>query len=224
MTTPRGDDGDREKTGPLEAGQDTSFHVGRAEGGDAASIDWVVRRFSPLLLAQADYRLGPRLRRLRDPEDLVSEVWAITLPRLEELGRREGRKTPVLMRFLATVLLHRVNALVKAEIAGPRGKRERGDAGTDPGDLLAGISTDSSGVVTSAVRRERDGTIAAVLTELEPEDRQIIVLRAIEQNPGATVALLLKISEKAVSMRYRRALDRLRGRLPGSIFDELSED
>ena len=36
--------------------------------------------------AQAEYRLGPRLRRHVDPDDMVQEVWATALPRLPELG------------------------------------------------------------------------------------------------------------------------------------------
>src|SRR5262245_7043472 len=170
----------------------TSFHVRRAEAGDARSLEWVVKRFSPLLLAQAEFRLGQRLRRLCEPEDLVNEVWAIALPRLADLSSREGRRTPVLIRFLATTLLNRVNDLVKVEITGPRGRRQAvGPARRADTDLFAKLPADSSGVVTSAVRRERNGAIAKALKELEPQDREIIMLRAIEQNPGSTVAFIL---------------------------------
>jgi RNA polymerase sigma factor (sigma-70 family) len=221
-------DGERLVTKPGQdgagaSGDLTSFHVLRAEQGDVASLEWVVRRFSPLLLAQAEFRLGPRLRRLWEPEDLVGEVWAITLPRLGGLARREGRKTPVLLRFLTTTLLNRIIGLVKKEVTGPRGRQVL-DGKAEAEDILAGLPSDSSGVVTSAVRRERDGTVTTVLAGLEPEDREIIVLRGIEQNPGATVAVLLGISEAAVSMRYHRALERLRKRLPSSVFEELSAD
>jgi DNA-directed RNA polymerase specialized sigma24 family protein len=46
----------------------------------------------------------------------------------------------------------------------------------------------------------------------------------IEQNPTETVAHLLGISRNAASMRWQRALQRLRARLKGSIFDDLAED
>src|SRR5262245_40615244 len=45
----------------------TSIHVQRAKHGDEASLDWIVRRFTPLLLAQARYRLGASLRAHYDP-------------------------------------------------------------------------------------------------------------------------------------------------------------
>ena len=113
----------------------TSFHVERAEAGDGVSLEWVVRRFSAVLLAQARYRIGTRLRAIVEPEDLVSEVWAVTLPRLGELGSREGRKTPVLLKFLTTTLLNRVNDLVKTEIKGPRGRRAALAPGSSSGAL-----------------------------------------------------------------------------------------
>jgi hypothetical protein len=47
--------------GPCAAQDLTSFHVLRSEQGNTASLEWVVQRFSPLLLAQAEFRLGPRL-------------------------------------------------------------------------------------------------------------------------------------------------------------------
>jgi DNA-directed RNA polymerase specialized sigma24 family protein len=48
-----------------------------------------------------------------------------------------------------------------------------------------------------------------------------LLLRGIEQQSHQTVALLLDLTPQAVSMRFTRALDRLREQLPGSIFDEL---
>ena len=50
------------------------------------------------------------------------------------------------------------------------------------------------------------------------------MLRGIEQQSNTTVALLLDLTPAGVSMRYARALERLRARLPGSVFDELSEE
>ena len=94
----------------------TSLHVRRAADGDGGSLSWVVSRLSPLLLAQATYRLGSRLRALYEPEDLVNETWAVTLPKLAELPARDGRLTPVLLRFLSTTLLHRIQSLVRSPL------------------------------------------------------------------------------------------------------------
>jgi RNA polymerase sigma factor (sigma-70 family) len=206
-----------------QEGDLTSFHVQRAESGDVASLEWIVRRFSPLLLVQAGFRLGARLRALVEPDDLVAEVWAIALPRLRELGEREGRKTPVLLKFLTTTLLNRVNDMVRTEIVGPRGRRIGTTGGPSEPDVLGAVAADTTSVVSAILARERDELVHRALLELDDADREVIVLRAIEQNSGATVGRTLGITEKAVSMRYRRALDRLRARIPESVFDELPE-
>lgn len=95
--------------GPVDRNAVTSHHVRLAVRGDHASLEWVVRRFTPPLLAMARYRMGPRLARAAEPEDVVAEVWAIALPRLIGLARRSGRQTPVLFKFLSTTLVHRIS-------------------------------------------------------------------------------------------------------------------
>jgi RNA polymerase sigma-70 factor (ECF subfamily) len=196
----------------------TSWHARRAEDGDRASLDWIVRRLSPVLLAQAAHRLGPKLRALYDPEDVVDEVWAVALPRLADLTRRDGRSTPVLLRFLATTLLYRVNDLVRRHVTGPDGRRA---AGGEAESALARLSDDASGALQRVVREETRHVVTRTLEELEPADREILVLRAIEQNSNQTAAMLLGLSPSAASMRYKRALETLRARLPGSVFDEV---
>ena len=52
-------------------------------------------------------------------------------------------------------------------------------------------------------------------------DREIILLRGIEELSTKSVAMLLELSPDAVYKRYRRALQKLRARLPGSVFDEI---
>ena len=202
----------------------TTIHVKRAKNGDAASLEWVVRRFTPLLLEQARYRLGTSLRAFCDPEDLVSEVWAIALPRLADLTVRDGRATPVLVKFLATTLLYRANGLMRKQAR--RSARQHPAAPEREGaaDPVAGLRDERSGIVTNAMRREMEGAVAKALGSLETGDREIILLRAVEQVSTKTVAVLLGIEPNAASMRYQRALAKLRASVPGSVFDDLSDD
>lgn len=196
----------------------TSDHVRRAQQGDHLSLEWVVKQFSPLLLAQAAWRLGPELRALYEPEDLVNEVWAVALPRLSELPPRDGRTTPVLLRFLATTLLYRVNNLVKKHVTSATVRRR------DPADPTGSqLPAETTTIISRAVREEMRSHVGAAILELDPRDREVLVLRGIEQNSNETVALILGISPNAASMRYQRALQRLRSRLPASLLDDLQE-
>jgi RNA polymerase sigma factor (sigma-70 family) len=196
----------------------TTQHVRRAKTGDADSLAWLARRLSPLLLAQARYRLGPALRRSVDPEDLVNDVWAVALPALAQLEARQGRETPVLLRFLATTLLYRVNELARRHVR-RHGQRSRGMESADGCSQLA--ASDSLGVVTRAAREETRGTIVTAIETLDERDREVVVLRGVEQLANDRVAELLGETPNAVSLRYNRALAKLRERLPGTVFDEL---
>lgn len=200
----------------------TSHYVRRAMRGDRNSLAWLIEHLSPLLLAQASYRLGDRLRSFYDPEDLVAEVWVVALPRLATLNGEGPRETPTLLRFLATTLIHRVNNLVRKHLRKDAVLREadlKAESGTV--GFFAALARDTQGVVTRTARDERTRTVLACLDELEPQDREIIILRAIEQHSNQVVASRLGLKPNTVSHRYRRAMKRLKTALPDSIFAEL---
>jgi RNA polymerase sigma factor (sigma-70 family) len=191
----------------------TSLHVQRAIGGDADSLGWIVRRLSPVLLAQADYRMGRYLRSRCEPEDLVSEAWLIALPRLSGLPVADRRATPVLLQFLSTTILNLVRNLARKHARAPAAAAER----------LEHAPAEQSGVVTRAIRGELHDEVRARIQELSAADREVLVLRGIEGLPAAAIAGLLGISADAVSKRYQRALARLRAQLAGSVLDEMDD-
>lgn len=165
--------------------------------------------------------MGRTLRELYDPDDIVNDVWVVALPRLGELGTRDGRSTPVLVRFLSKTLVYRLNNLIEKHISG-KPVRKRPDApshGESP-DLLQGLPDETLGVVTKAMRAELRDQMTSAIDELSPDDREIVVLRGIEGRPYGEIAALLGGDPKVLAVRYQRALAKLRGRLPGSVFDE----
>jgi RNA polymerase sigma factor (sigma-70 family) len=200
----------------------TSIHVRQAASGNADSLNWLVSRFTPALLAQAAHRMGPRLRHLYDPDDVVSDVWAVALPRLAGLPAREGRFTPVFMKFLSTTLLNRVNNLVQKHIQARREGRDVAADGSD--DPLAGLPAEMTGVVTRVVRGENHAVVMSVLESLAEDERAIVVMRAVEQRSAKEVADELGILPNTVTVKYRRALEKLREKLPDSVFGELKAD
>ena len=58
--------------------------------------------------------------------------------------------------------------------------------------------------------------VRAALEALEPNDREVLVLRYLEQLTSKEIAAVLGISEAAVKTRHRRALERLRRSLDES--------
>lgn len=206
-------------------GGETSRLVRAARGGDQDSLGRLVSRLTPLLMAQAEYRLGRQLRRHLDPEDLVADVWAVSLPRLATLAAPDGREVPVLLRFLGTTLVYRVNNLARKLLRADAALAETDLAESDRSEaFLPGVPDEVSGVVTRAIAAERRSQVAVALDELDPIDRQVVVLRGVEQCPSEVAGALMGMSANTVSHRYRRALEKLRARLPASVFEDLLSD
>ena len=203
----------------------TSYHVRQARAGDRTSLEWLVEKFSPLLLANARYRLGKVLGRLYDPDDIVNDVWVVALPRLPELPARDDRYTPVLLKFLSTTLLYRVNNLVAKHIRGkPRKETSAASAETGSSDPVDRLADDGTGLLTGVLRKEKSDVVGATLGKLEERDRELVILRGIEGQSYKEIAVLVGRDSKVLAVQYQRALQKLRDKLPGSVFDELDAE
>jgi RNA polymerase sigma-70 factor (ECF subfamily) len=191
---------------------ETSFHLRAALSGDAAGLEQAIRRLNQEMLALAEYRLRAFPSALHDPADLVNEIWLRALPHLRRIGPKGGRITPVVVQYLATAMRRRVRDLLETRL-------RRGESGAAcEGDE---IPAETRGVITRVMAEEHRGLVHRAIAELDPRDREIILLRAVEQNSTQDVAAVTGLSEDAVRQRYHRALGRLRRQLPDSVFHEL---
>ena len=147
------------------------------------------------------------------------------LPRFSELEPRRGRLTPVLLRFLSTALLNRYGTLVQKHLLGKPLRAEAPPGGsTGSADPLAGLSADQTSIMSQAARNETCARLLAAMDELSEDDRELIVLRSIEQVSVPAAARLLGISEDTLYVRHHRALHRLRERVPDSLLADLLPD
>jgi RNA polymerase sigma-70 factor (ECF subfamily) len=196
--------------------------VRQAVRGDRESLSWVVTRFSPLLRAQASWRLGPRMRALVDADDVVAEAWLVALRRLGDLVHEDGRSTPRLIAFLGTTILRIVNRKIDEAVrharrlAPPPSDSERPDVGAD-------LAATVTGAVTHAARSELAATLDAELAALADRDREVILLRLVEGLSNEEAAAELGEAPNTVSHRYRRALAKLREAFPESFLDDFVE-
>jgi RNA polymerase sigma-70 factor (subfamily 1) len=77
-------------------------------------------------------------------------------------------------------------------------------------DRLIGSGTSPSGRL---IRDEQRLRLRAALEGLPARDREVLVMRYLEQLSGAEIASVLGIGEGAVKMRLLRAAERLRNRM-----------
>lgn len=201
----------------------TTIHVRRAVGGDEESLGWIVERLSPLLLSQARYRLSRHLRGLYDPEDMVQEAWMTALGKLGDLVPRKDRITPVLIKFLSQILLNQYRNLLHKHV---HGKPLRVPITQD--SSAAGLESqlmgrDQIGVVTNAIRSEVGERVLRSIESLGEIDKEIVILRGIEQAANHEISLIMNLEEGTVATRYHRALQKLRASMPESVFSELPD-
>ena len=99
-----------------------------------------------------------------------------------------------------------------------RGRRPQRDSSVET------LADSTAGVVSVVELRERHAKLYECLEALSDLDREILVLRGIEQIPNRKVAEKLGEKPSTIAMRYQRALARLREAMSESVFAEFEGD
>src|SRR2546423_126607 len=89
--------------------------------------------------------------------------------------------------------------------------RDAGRGGAEAGGLAAGGTTTGQALL----REERSERLLEALDRLAPPDREVLVMRYLEELTFAEVAAILGIGEGAAKMRHLRALRRIRALMEG---------
>ena len=94
-------------------------------------------------------------------------------------------------------------------------------AGPDPStvEFSAQICDPEMTPATAAAQREIAIKVEGVIQQLNDQDREIILMRHYEHLSNHEIAELLKLNPPAASMRYLRALRRLRSLLEETPLD-----
>ncbi len=204
--------------------EEMSRVIRSAAAGESEALAALVERFTPALLMQADLRLGPALRRLVDPLDIVNDVWMTAFRSLSEFRAEPGRTTVALLGYMSLAILRRVQELHRKHLAGKPLRTAFWSAGNELASGLSELPASVTGVVTNALREERRDVLRRAIASLDDLDRAVVVARSIEGQENDDVALLTGLTPNNVSQRHRRALHKLRELLPASVFDDLSVD
>jgi RNA polymerase sigma-70 factor (ECF subfamily) len=163
-------------------------------------------------------RLDRRLAARLDPSDIVQEALAEADRRLDDYARERPLPFYPWLRQLAW---NRLADAHRRHVQAGRRSVTREDA--EPLGLPGGSAVEladrllASGVCPSeAFRREElRGRVRAALEALAEADREVLVLRYLEQLSAREVGAVLGVSEAAAMKRALRALQKLRALLEG---------
>jgi RNA polymerase sigma factor (sigma-70 family) len=193
--------------------QTTTHHVRQAVAGNDASLAWVLERLTPFVEAHIRFRIGGR-GNAHDVEDLVADTWAVTLERLGDLRPREERLTPVLLAFLGRTALFNANNFLRRALIG-----NHGNATGSP--RLSNLAERTRSTLGDVVDRELTVLLRTCLARLARDKREVLVLRLLEGKTNQEIAAVLGIPANTVAVRYRRAIEELRAKVPVGLMREL---
>jgi RNA polymerase sigma-70 factor, ECF subfamily len=181
------------------------------------AVPGLFRRYRQRLLRMIALRLDCRVMVKVDSEDLLQEVFMQAVRRLPQYLDQAAVPVYVWLRQLASqAVIDTHRRFLGAQMRNVYQEADLCWAQTEASSAcLAGQLADSLTTPSQcAVREETAAAARAVLDKLEPIDREVLLLRHLEEMSNGEVAAVLGIDKCAASKRYLRALARLRGMMP----------
>ena len=180
---------------------------------DLAAPDSQLWEHRDRLLNLARRNLNPVLAKRVSPEDVVQETLSAACRRMDFLRNRP--EIPLYYK-LRTILFQTITSLERKHLQS--GKRDAykerevddGGATTSPAlnwDMFADTVT---GPLTRIAREDRYELLRKALESLPEHDRVILELRHFDGMTNTECAEALHLTQKNASIRYVRALERLR--------------
>lgn len=195
---------------------ETNQLLGSIADGDDGALDQLLSDQRDYLRRLLEARMEPGLRRRVDASDIIQEAFLVATNRIDDyLDRR-----PTSFRlWLRRKTMERLVEARRKHFAQVR-SIEREVPLTDASSMAIArylISERPSAVVR---RRELGGQVHEAMSAMSELDREILVLRNVEQLTNSEVAQLLEIDQKTASKRYGRAILRLAQTLHRKGFSE----
>ena len=197
-----------------DASLEESSLLQRLREGDQQALADLFARERGRLERIVRFRLDPRLFGRVDVDDVLQETYLETLQRLPHYFRDPQVSFFVWLRSVTRQTLidiHRRHLRAQARDVDREVSVEswRFPLATSA-SLASFLAADITSPSQAAMRDERAQQLQRALEELDEIDREVLALRHFEDLSNQEVAETLGISQKAASMRYVRALERLK--------------
>jgi RNA polymerase sigma-70 factor, ECF subfamily len=195
--------------------------LARASRGDPSAREQLFDQHRDRLKRMVTLRLDRRILKRVDPSDIIQEALFQANQKLEEYLRERPIPFYPWLRQLAWDQL--VTAYRRHVIAHRR-STTREDFVPDLSDesvaeLASFVCDLSEEPLRKLLRAEAQGRLRDAINQLGEQDREILVLRYLEQLSTADTAAILKLGLSAVKMRHLRAIERMRELLGNQPLD-----
>ncbi len=198
---------------PAGEGEAAPELINRIIHGDRQALAELFSQYRPRLWRMVNFRLDPQLQGRVDADDVLQDAWLNAVDRIGYFLRDASQSSFIWFRLIVQqtlIELHRRHlGAEKRNAARDLSIHHSGSGSTSTCmafHLLGRFSSPSS-----AVRRaELTSQLDAALQTLNAIDREVLALRHFEELTNSETARVLQMSEQAASMRYVRALGRLK--------------
>jgi RNA polymerase sigma-70 factor (ECF subfamily) len=196
----------------------------RLLGGDEEALAALFSQHRERLWRMVNFRMDRRLAGRVDADDVLQEAYLAAAGRLKHYAADPSWSPFVWLRMIVVQTLidvhrHHLGAQIRdadREVAFPGGRYPQTTT-VSLAALFVGHLTSPS---QAAARTEMLGQLEQAVAAMDPLDREVLALRHFEELSNSEVAEVLGIQQKAASIRYVRALRRLRAilsRTPGFL-------
>ncbi len=173
--------------------------IEKARSGEPEAVEELFRRFSPAVLGRLRGQLGPALRRRYDTDDLGQSV---LVEAIRDLPNFKSDHEGAFRKWLWLKARSNLWMKLRRQLDKNGQRRER---------TWDGEKTDYSNPADHVAAAEEHARLDAALDELDPIDKQIVLLRDRDDLTYGDIAVrVLLPSADAVRMRYARAVLKLR--------------
>jgi RNA polymerase sigma-70 factor (ECF subfamily) len=186
----------------------------RLRNGDAEALAEVFSRERERLWRVIQFRLAEPLRGRLDPEDVLQEAFQAASQRLKHYASSPATSPFIWLRMIVNqtlIDLHRQHLGAQKRDAAREvsldGAPYAQATSASVAIQLVGVFTSPSG---AAARADVLGLVQTAIEQMDPIDREVLALRHFEELTNSEVAEALGIEQKAASLRYIRALRRLK--------------
>jgi RNA polymerase sigma-70 factor (ECF subfamily) len=193
-----------------------------ARNGDDDAINRLLDRHRDALRRMVGMRLDQRIRQRVDVSDVIQDVLIEANRRLQDYLQNPGMPFHLWLRHIAKDRI--IDAHRRHHAAAKRSvDRERSFAAPTPDhstiELVAQLCDRELTPAAAATMQELSRKFAAAIEDLDEQDREVVLMRHFEGLSNQEAAVALELSQPAASMRYLRAMRRLREMLGESADD-----
>lgn len=194
----------------------------RFKSGDSEAVAGLFSRHRERLWRTVNFRMDRRLVGRIDADDVLQEAYLAAAQRLRHYVADPSLSPFVWLRMIVMQTLtdmhrHHLGAQMRdagRELAAPGCRYSQTTTVSLAAQLVGHLTSPSQ----AAARAETLGQVEEAIADMDTLDQEVLALRHFEELGNSEVAEVLGIQQKAASIRYVRALKRLKtvlSKVPG---------